>query len=189
VKYPKKGIKGVTLFEVLLVLAVAAVIAAMAWPALRRPLARYRLYSAADKVRTQWCQDRVEAMRSGRTYVFRYVVGGNQFRSGPEEGTSAAASDGSDMIGDGRQRGDGTLPEGVKFLADAPALPANRQAAAPDESGDSWSDPILFYPDGTTSDARLLLAGDQSCAVRLMLRGLTGAPSVSDPDAIEDPPP
>jgi hypothetical protein len=38
-----------------------------------------------------------------------------------------------------------------------------------------WSQPILFYPDGTTSTATILLKNAQSRCVELHLRGLTGA--------------
>ncbi|MDR1492293.1 MAG: type II secretion system GspH family protein [Planctomycetaceae bacterium] len=41
-------------------------------------------------------------------------------------------------------------------------------------SGD-WSQPILFYPDGTASTATILLKNAQSRCVELHLRGLTGA--------------
>jgi hypothetical protein len=39
---------------------------------------------------------------------------------------------------------------------------------------ESWSQPILFYPDGTTSTATILLKNAQSRCVELHLRGLTG---------------
>ena len=47
-------------------------------------------------------------------------------------------------------------------------------------SGGDWSDPIYFYADGSTSDARLLLAADRHSAMRLLLRGITGSVTVDD---------
>jgi prepilin-type N-terminal cleavage/methylation domain-containing protein len=46
-------------------------------------------------------------------------------------------------------------------------------------SGD-WSQPILFYPDGTTSTATILLKNAQSRCVELHLRGLTGVISTGN---------
>lgn len=46
-------------------------------------------------------------------------------------------------------------------------------------TGDSWSKPVLFYPDGTTSTATILIKNDQARCIELYLRGLTGAVAVS----------
>ena len=52
------------------------------------------------------------------------------------------------------------------------------------DNGDGWSDPIYFYADGSTSDARLLLATDRNSAMRLLLRGITGSVTVDDVKAV-----
>ena len=46
-------------------------------------------------------------------------------------------------------------------------------------SGADWSKPILFYPDGTTSTATILIKNDQARCIELHLRGLTGAVTIS----------
>jgi len=46
-------------------------------------------------------------------------------------------------------------------------------------SGADWSQPILFYPDGTTSTATILIKYDQTRCIELHLRGLTGAVAIS----------
>ena len=43
-----------------------------------------------------------------------------------------------------------------------------------------WSPPVLFYSDGTTSDADVVLVNERNTAIRISLRGLTGIASVSD---------
>ena len=43
-----------------------------------------------------------------------------------------------------------------------------------------WSPPILFNPDGTTSDASLVLQNDKGQTIRVTLRGLTGIADASD---------
>ena len=50
--------RGVTLVEVLLVLVVLTLIAAIAWPSLQRPFADQRLRDAADMVRAEWASAR-----------------------------------------------------------------------------------------------------------------------------------
>ena len=44
----------------------------------------------------------------------------------------------------------------------------------------AWSAPIYFYPDGTSSDARLQICNDRNGAIELMLRGMTGVVKVGD---------
>ncbi|MFO0790252.1 MAG: prepilin-type N-terminal cleavage/methylation domain-containing protein [Pirellulales bacterium] len=69
------------------------------------------------------------------------------------------------------------LPDDVNF-AMAEVSASNQVAAMFGGSTDqSWSDPILFNPDGTTSDASVLLENDRGETIRVTLRGLTGVSS------------
>jgi len=187
-----------TLLELLLVLAIMVVISGVAWMALQRPLARQRLHSAADAVRTEWCQARVDAMKSGHTYAFRYLVHGDRYHLGPQENPSAADSSTSAQAAtpDDEELGDDplpppvdkTLPHGIRFLApegngDLAALGDDPEPEAAEE-GNNWSDPIYFYADGSASDARVLLAADRHSAMRLLLRGVTGSVTVDDVTAV-----
>jgi prepilin-type N-terminal cleavage/methylation domain-containing protein len=193
--------KAFTLIEVVLVLAIVAVVAAMAWPAVQRLYAGRRVNSAADRVRSAWCQARVEAMRSGRTYAFRYEPGGDRFRTELQPDADPSASS---AVTAGRSAGgtasaaptggqsqpveDQSLPEGVKFSADAACnRAASTSHTAPRSasgSTDGWSDPILFYPDGTTSDVQLVLTSPRSLAIRMILRGMTGTVTIADLEAV-----
>ncbi len=193
---------GFTLMEVVLVLAIMAIIAATAWPGMQRLYAGRRVSAAADQVRSAWCQARVEAMRSGHTYAFRYELGGERFRTElqPDADASTSANGGTGnqaaggaasatAAGDASHPAeDRTLPEGVRFSAAAASDPAagSNPGAAPQPSAgaaDGWSAPVFFYPDGTTSDVQLVLTGQRSCAIRVTLRGMTGTVTVADPDA------
>jgi prepilin-type N-terminal cleavage/methylation domain-containing protein len=190
--------RGFTLIEVLLVLAVLSVMAAFVWPSLQKPFANRRLHLAADAIRTEWCQGRVQAMRTGRTYTFQYAAGSDHFRLTPQDDPlagSSSSNSGSSSSTTGNADGnvplphdEGTLPEGIKFMADDSAgsdpnapfdFSADSQSNTPNAS-DGWSDPILFYPDGTTSNSRLVLARDTKSGIRLILRGITGTVTVSD---------
>jgi prepilin-type N-terminal cleavage/methylation domain-containing protein len=77
-----------------------------------------------------------------------------------------------------------SLLKGILFLgengiADLSTLSDHPSTEAAGDSG-VWSEPILFYADGTTSDAQVLLAGGKRSAVRLSLRGVTGTVTVDD---------
>ena len=184
-----------TLVEVLLTLAIMVIIAGVAWTALQRPLARQRLRSAADTVRTELCQARVDAMKSGHTYSFRYMVHGDRYHFGPQGDASQAdsaapaqhsAATDDETLGDEPlpPSVDKTLPRGIRFLSadgggELAAMGDDPQAQSA-ENGDAWSDPIYFYADGSTSDARLLLAASRHAAMRLLLRGVTGSVTVDD---------
>jgi prepilin-type N-terminal cleavage/methylation domain-containing protein len=182
--------QGFTLIEILLVLVLLTTIAGMAWPVLRNHFANRRLHSAADTVCSVWSHARVTAMRSGQTYAFRFAMGGNhyQLESQDEPGASASSSDaGQD---EGRTSAaeaapiddDKTLPDGIKFVANGAAAgnSASPSVNEQENAGEDWSEPVLFFPDGTTSDARLVLTGNQGYTVRLELRGLTGTVTVGD---------
>jgi prepilin-type N-terminal cleavage/methylation domain-containing protein len=184
-----------TLLEVMLVLALIAIISAFVFMSLKQPLARQRLRSAVDEVRSDWCVARVDAMQSGHTYAFRYQVRGNRFHVGPQdnppEGDAPPASPQQASSGNASSDGplppcrDGKLPAGVRFLAkesDRSSLGDEPDTSSADPGG-RWSEPIYFYADGTTSDAQLTVASDKHSAVQLQLRGITGTATVDDFDS------
>jgi hypothetical protein len=81
------------------------------------------------------------------------------------------------------------LPPGIKFFsgeatADSRSLEVTANATGIDsgsglDSGTGLSQPIIFYPDGSTTDARLILTNERFF-VQLYLRGLTGLSRGSD---------
>jgi type II secretion system protein H len=189
--------RGFTLVEVLLVLALMAVISSFAWASLRGTLARQRLKSAVDNVRSEWCAARVDAMKSGHTYSFRYQIHGSRFHLGPQDDASssdnpaAAPAPGGQSAPSSQDSADdepmprpvdGALPQGVCFLPGDGELASmgDKPQTGTVNSGEGWSDPILFYADGSTSDASLLLASDRHSAMRVMLRGMTGTVTIND---------
>jgi prepilin-type N-terminal cleavage/methylation domain-containing protein len=191
--------RGVTLIELLLVLALLVIIAALAWPMLQRSFESQRLRKAADLIEAEWGRARVQAMSTGRIHIFQYVVGGGGYathrRSGCEVSAGDAASQGPAGFGEAagtpapleNQR---TLPDGVTFAGSQTAIDSRAEMAAADSSqlhptDQGWSEPIFFYPDGTTSTARLVLANGSGRTIELALRGLTGVVTVSDVAAQE----
>jgi len=78
------------------------------------------------------------------------------------------------------------LPSAVRFeepgngenLVDAAA------PAAASEDAD-WSAPLLFFPSGRTSNARIQLRGRRDYVIQLSLRGVTGAVTIGKVEQVE----
>jgi prepilin-type N-terminal cleavage/methylation domain-containing protein len=67
-------------------------------------------------------------------------------------------------------------------VASAGNMPAADASSAGNVSslGAGWSEPIFFYPDGTTSSARLQMRNKEGLTIDLLLRGITGIVKVGD---------
>lgn len=52
--------------------------------------------------------------------------------------------------------------------------------------GTSWSAPVFFYPDGTTSAAALLLKNDRGRVIEVRLRGMTGIGKAAEMTSSDD---
>ena len=171
------------------------ILAAVAWPSLDRSLEAHRLRKAGDMVRTQWCRARVQAMRGGATYAFRYLPGQDRYTlegyRGPEYVADTEEQDArSEALLPG-EHSDKRLPEGVIFGIgqtdpDTRAAGVTIGADASESSEDGWSPPIYFYPDGSTSTARLTLASERGYHLELALRGLTGIVTVRQIEDVQE---
>ena len=71
----RKRRDGLTLIEILLVLAIVIMVAALALPAMNGTSDAQRWTRAADMVRSDWSRARVEAIRSGQEWVVCYIPG------------------------------------------------------------------------------------------------------------------
>jgi len=181
------GRRAMTLLEVLLVLCLLLILASMAWPVLERPLANQRLRQAADVVRTAWTRARVEAMSSGCTYVFSHGLESDAYRVEELQSVEYVPETADEDYGEVGSPASHALPEGCRFVGgetrlDDRAAMAFGEDAPPeaDADGTAWSDPILFYPDGTTSDATVVLENEYHRRIELSLRGLTGVATVGE---------
>lgn len=185
-----------TLIEVLLVVAVLVVIASLASPSLLRMMETQKLRKSADLLRAEMARTRVRAMKSGRIQMFRYQVGGSGYLSQPwyAADDSVEASDTQQEFGRILQNSqqdivyDETpteLPEGVFFLG-GETLSDNRSASIDEALAQElsrervWAPPILFYPDGTTSNALVVLYNKRNQTIEVALRGITGMTQTSD---------
>ncbi len=75
------------------------------------------------------------------------------------------------------------LPEPIKFTSGQTAvddpLRNERRVDALEETGSTWSTPIVFFPDGSSSAATLVLQNDVPQYLRITLRSLTGVARAS----------
>lgn len=194
--------KAITLIEVLLVLTLLVVLAAMTWPAMDRPMADQRLRKGADRVRTSWAKARVDAMTSGQTYVFRCTLDSDEYTIESQDGPESVSSMTSSTMGEFDEtatdltepvsKRSRKLPQDVRFVdgevafdTRATILEESLEATDADRS-DTCLETILFFPDGTTSTATLVLENKYQRRVELSLRGLTGVITVGDTYVAED---
>lgn len=89
---------------------------------------------------------------------------------------SADAYSPSDMLRLSSDR----LPDDVIFAAADVTGSAQISAMYGESNDENWSAPIIFNPDGTTSNASILLQNDREQTIRLTIRGLTGIVTVGE---------
>ena len=215
--------RGYTLNEMLIVMAIFVTLVALAWPALRKPLARHRLQSAAKVLRADMVRTRLDAISRGQALELRYQPGKGCYRVEPLAACQAAGDHGAggpaplresdlswnaESLAPGEYLATGAasalaretelachahdLPKDIFFAYAAPPIdpfaeqqvvdPLSTPAAIAGLPADAellgdeaWSEPIVFYPNGRTSDAVIELIGEQNYRIRVKLRGVTGA--------------
>jgi prepilin-type N-terminal cleavage/methylation domain-containing protein len=173
-----------TLFELLLVLALLTVLAAVAYPSLDAMYGNFRVTAAADMVRAAWAQARAHAMNDGYAYRFSVVPGRGNYRVAPDVadfwgGNGAPASaldpDNPPFVYED------VLPRSVRFRTAKGGvetdLAGGGDSSSPVGSVDpgSWTTIATFLPDGTArEDVELVFQARGARALALKLRGLTG---------------
>lgn len=191
-----------TLFELLLVLAVLVALAGIAVPTFESMVSSRRLQQSIEQLRNHLTEARVAAMRTGQAQVLRATLqtrdysispwlGGNEDQDA-SAGATVATSDGQIMktesvqgSGVGATTAETTgdikqLMEGVQFAA-VETLLDSRNALDLQKSGESsstgtsgLSTPVLFYPDGSTTTAQVILVDEKGRRMAVQIRGVTG---------------
>ncbi len=201
---------GYTLFEMLMVQGLLVVMVAASWPMLRSPLGKSQLVSAARQIRVELVKARHTAIETGVPQQFRFQPESNVFEvvpvvaAKPRTGNSPAAlskvsvSDDQSpaMTEEDEARSRRELPDGVQFCdlheeqaeeaaqasLEKTKARANEDVVSQEEDAAEWSTPILFYPNGRTSDATIRLKGKKDVEIAVALRGLTGIPTIGEPE-------
>jgi prepilin-type N-terminal cleavage/methylation domain-containing protein len=192
-----------TLLELLLALALFAAFAAVSVPAIMNTLKSQRLQYAAQQLQADFARGRIEAMESGRIRMMRFQVDVGTYVIQPYlQGNDALESNlvgvGGGMPGGGANTASFSmqsaeqevrneeLPEGVVFAGNEVEA-SMRGFQLEQEAGQTMmmSDirPILFYPDGSTSDAKVFLKSEDGTVLSVKLRGLTGVARIEEVSA------
>jgi len=182
---------GFTLLELLLVLAILVAVVAIAAPTVNGSLDGYRLKQTAELINGEWTKARNVAIRNGRIYVFQYEVEGTRYWTQPwsssVDETETSDSSASSEIMQIQTSADGgkSLPDRMSFFggeteSDSRTATLDADPGALDTQSSQLGTPIVFYPDGTTSTARVILTNEREQYVMLNLRGLTGLARVSE---------
>jgi len=189
-----------TLLELMLVLALLVVFGTMSMPAFRMALDNHRLRQGAELVRIEWNKARLKAMRTGQIQMFRYAVQSSSCQVMPYYSqqdwleADAAHATGGGVAGanlpppmatagaDQAMQGERALPEGVVFVqGEVEANQRSYDIQQQLQGGQPSGVPVLFYPDGTTYDARVVLTNQyERLFVVVSLRSLTGMTRVSN---------
>jgi Tfp pilus assembly protein FimT len=178
---------GLTLIEVVLVMSLLVVIASITMPFLGNSFSRAHLNAAGDILRDALTRGRMTAMQSGEIQAFRCEPKGARFQlvaldklSLPESSQPPPdKTDGEHSVHDILRLAPPRLPDNVIFASADIAASNQVGALYGSMKDDAWSTPILFNPDGTASDASILLQNDQGQTIRVTLRGVTGLVSSS----------
>ena len=175
--------------ELLLVLAILVVVGAVVMPSILGPLQNQKLRKSADLTRAAWSRARVNAMRTGLIHIFEYEPStGNysikpwaaeqdQLEANPLETPLGNAPGQSAYEAYHQQE---QLPDEILFAEGSAEADLRWQMHATVEGKQNntetnRSPPIVFYPDGTTSNAQVWLTRtDGKFFISVQMRGMTG---------------
>lgn len=193
-----------SMMEVLLVLAILVAIGAVVTPSVGDLLLRQRLQASVDRVRAEWDRARLTAMKTGQTQAFSCVLASGDYSIAPymSDADSVNASAGATLITSGgmvaEATSDGTLTaaqpttgsskqlhEEITFVSCAVSSDMRAMSVAEAQGGltaiSSTNQMVLFYPDGSTSTAEVIIQNANGKQRAVRMRGLTGSTQVLIP--------
>jgi prepilin-type N-terminal cleavage/methylation domain-containing protein len=167
--------RGYTLMEMVCVLAVIVIIAALTIPTIRALTADSNLDAAADQVRGLAAETRARAMEDGRPWRLGFIANTGTFQLAPEESADAWSAPTEEALEKADLRRD-VLPKDVVFGLSHDDIMAHEQRQ---QAGSTWETMAIFMPDGSARDDATTYFGRPGTApMRVVLRGLTGTVSI-----------
>jgi prepilin-type N-terminal cleavage/methylation domain-containing protein len=193
---------GVTLIEVLLVLAILAAVAGMAAPTIDSMLTSRRVFHSADELVNDLLEARVRAIKTGQAQVFSATISGRDYSITPwmgnydeidaSAGATITTSTGLTIDTEASAAGATSSPasgevdvkellEDVQFYSVETLIDSRNAAAIQSEGGTvaapasgGVSKPVLFYPDGSSTTAMVILVDSRGRRIAIQLRGIVG---------------
>jgi prepilin-type N-terminal cleavage/methylation domain-containing protein len=176
---------GFTLLEVVLVMALIVMVAALVYPSYNAAQGYFKMNAAVDAMRAACAQARAHAIEEGRPYRIAIVPDTGNYRVAPDAPEFWAGSAPAFDPENPALVLEKALPKGVRFSfqsASPTTLPDNDNGPADDPANvapGSWSSAITFNPDGSArDDVEILFQVKGAMPTKLMVRGLTGTTRV-----------
>ena len=173
---------GFSLLELMVVVAIIAMISAMASPQLMSLMRENAVFDAADQVRASLGETRRYAIDTGIDYEFRFEVNGATAVVLPSESEQNVNEAGQSTTTDSYVRMLVELPEGMRIRADQDVEMAT-ETLDPERFGGlggsqlaqkAWATAVLFRFDGTSDDFVFRVSDKAGLTCKVTLRGLTG---------------
>jgi prepilin-type N-terminal cleavage/methylation domain-containing protein len=175
-----------TLLEVILVLAVIAILVALTYPSISTMYAQHRVTAGSDALRAALASARSQAMEDGVPYRVAVLPGKGNYRVAPDVASQWSGGGTDTPSTDDRPPliFEDHLPRGVIFAeSTAPQTPEEDELTYKESGEVNVTDYRLFavyLPDGTArDDQKALVCGRNASPMWVSLRCVTGVVSVT----------
>ena len=172
--------------EMMLVLAVLALALAIIYPSVTRLFHDQRMLRAVEQVQGRLATARNRAVSDQVNYQFRFEPNGRRFVVLPEPEFAEEEDEAAKEAAAAQYRYSGQLMESLQFdpgdwgsSNDVPADWFQGLSDGDQLTGIAWSQPLLFYPDGTSTGGTIAVFDDRGNEVRFSIRPVTGGVTVS----------
>ena len=182
-----RGRSGFTLLEMVLVLTIIVAVAAMAAPMFQGTMKTERLRKGVELVAADWVSTRATAMETGQPQVWVCQIGSSGYSSStysnnsglsPTEATAAVVNTTGLSATESSASGGGdfgqSMPSGVSIsevlVSEGDSILTMSQMT----NSDLGNATIFFYPDGTSSSARLSVSDEEQRTMTVVMNGMAG---------------
>jgi prepilin-type N-terminal cleavage/methylation domain-containing protein len=192
--------RGFTLLELVLVLSIIVMVSALAIPTYQAYISSREIAGSAGRLELEIRKARLEAIRTGQIQKMEVKIGGREVSLQPwlSADDSASASGGATVV---TQVGQVITTDANGMAVSSNGVPATTWSVGQSvtfENAQIFTDvrsvvqtgtmtsgpvgdvssPIFFYPDGSSSTARIVLTNTRGRRIAVEVRGVTGATTI-----------